>query len=200
MKECMRALCVFIVITILTGLAYPFLITRVAGLLFPRQANGSLVIVDGKTIGSELIGQKFTNPGYFHGRPSAVDNSASNSGGSNAGPSNTKFFEEVGRRIDKVRKDNGLTKVIPIPADLALASSSGLDPHISLEAAKLQVKRVAKVRGLSESEVQKLLQRYIELPLLGFLGQERVNVLRLNLALDELSTRYLRTSSHPPGD
>jgi K+-transporting ATPase ATPase C chain len=186
MKEFMRALLVFIVLSILTGLAYPFLITGVAQLAFSRQAKGSLLTVDGKTIGSELIGQKFTNPRYFHGRPSAVDYDASNSGGSNVGPLNAKSLEEVGGRIEKVRKDNGLTHATPVPADLALTSASGLDPHISLEAAMVQVKRVAKARGLSELEVQELMQRYIEVPLLGFLGQERINVLRLNLTLDGL--------------
>jgi K+-transporting ATPase ATPase C chain len=200
MKELMRGLLFFVVLSILTGLVYPFFITGVAQLVFPRQAKGSLLTVDGKTIGSELIGQKFTNPRYFYGRPSAVDYDASNSGGSNVGPSNAKSLEEVGGRIEKVRKDNGLTHATPVPADLALTSASGLDPHISLEAAMVQVKRVAKARGLSELEVQELMQRYIEVPLLGFLGQERINVLRLNLTLDELSSRYLRPSTHPPGN
>jgi potassium-transporting ATPase KdpC subunit len=199
MKELMRGLLFFVVLSILTGLVYPFLITGVALLVFPRQAKGSLLTVDGKTIGSELIGQKFTNPRYFYGRPSAVDYDASNSGGSNVGPSNAKSLEEVGGRIEKVRKDNGLTRAITVPADLALTSASGLDPHISLEAAMVQVKRVAKARRLSELEVQELMQRYIEVPLLGFLGQERINVLRLNLTLDGLLLDHGQRDISKPG-
>ncbi len=189
MKEFIRALLVFVVLSILTGLAYPFLITRVAQLIFPRQAKGSLLTVNGKISGSALIGQKFTNPGYFHGRPSALEKAydASNSGGSNFGPSNSKFLEEVGQRMEKVRVTNGLGVNAPVPADLVLASGSGLDPHISVDAAMVQAPRVAKARGLRESDIRDLVQKHIEGPLFGFLGQERVNVLRLNLALDDLS-------------
>jgi K+-transporting ATPase ATPase C chain len=188
MKEFIRALLVFVVLSILTGLAYPFLITRVAQLTFPRQAKGSLLTVNGKISGSALIGQKFTNPGYFHGRPSALEKAydASNSGGSNFGPSNSKFLKEVSGRIEKVRKDNGLDPMALVPADLILASGSGLDPHISVEAAMVQVRRVAKVRGLQESEVRDVVQRHVEEPLFGFLGQKRINVFQLNLTLDEL--------------
>jgi K+-transporting ATPase ATPase C chain len=187
MKDFMRALLVFIVLSILTGLAYPFFITKVAELLFPEAAKGSLVTLNGRIIGSSLIGQKFTNPKYFQGRPSAVDYGASNSGASNSGPSNSKFLEEVGQRVEKVRVTNGLGVNTPVPADLVLASGSGLDPHISADAATVQASRVAKARGLRESDIRDLVQKHIEGPLFGFLGQERVNVLRLNLILDDLS-------------
>ncbi len=167
--------------------AYTFFITGVAQLAFPYQANGSLLYVDGKVVGSELIGQSFTSPGYFHGRPSAHNYDAEDSGGSNLGPTSAKLMEQVRQRVEQVRKENGLAADAPVPADLVLASGSGLDPHISPESALLQVGRVAKARGLPESKVKGLVDQYIEPPQLGFLGQERVNVLKLNIALDELT-------------
>ena len=146
--------------TVLLGLAYPFAMTGISQLFFREKANGSLVVSDNRVAGSSLIGQNFTNPKYFHGRPSAMEKpyDASNSGGTNFGPSNAKFLEEVAKRIEKVRKENTLDPAAPVPADLVLASASGLDPHISVETAMLQVPRIAKARGLQESEVQDALQ------------------------------------------
>mgnify|MGYP002396124122 CR=1 FL=1 len=174
------AICVLVLILTL-------LVTLVAQITMPDKANGSLLYVDGKIVGSELIGQSFTSPGYFHGRPSAVDYDSAESGGSNYGPTSAKLMEQVSQRIEQVRRENGLSSDAPVPADLVLASGSGLDPHISVEGAMLQVPRVATARGLPESEVKMLVEQHIETLQLGFLGQERVNVLKLNLALDELT-------------
>lgn len=187
MKECTRALLVFLVMTMLTGLAYPFASTHLCQLLFPGQANGSLVASSGTVVGSALIGQKFTRPGYFHGRPAANDYDASNSGGSNFGPSNAKYLEEVGQRAKQVRNENDLDIEAPVPADLVLASASGLDPHISVDGALTQVARVAGARKLSEVQVRALVEKLTEPPFLGLTGDKRINVLKLNLALDELT-------------
>ena len=177
--------------TVLLGLAYPFAMTGISQFLFRQKANGSLVMSGNRVVGSSLIGQNFSHPKYFHGRPSALEKpyDASNSGGTNFGPSNAKFLEEVGKRVEKARKENILDPGTPVPADLVLASASGLDPHISVEAAMLQVPRIAKTRGLQESEVQDALQKSAEGPLFGFLGNGRINVLRLNMSLDERRSR-----------
>jgi K+-transporting ATPase ATPase C chain len=177
--------------TVLLGIIYPFAMTGISQFFFPKKANGSLVMSDNRVVGSSLVGQNFTDPKYFQGRPSALEKpyDASNSGGSNFGPSNAKFLEEVSKRIEKVRKENVLNPEAPVPADLVLASASGLDPHISVEAAMLQVPRIAKARGLQESEVQDALQRSAGGPLFGFLGDRRINVLRLNMSLDKRSRR-----------
>ena len=159
--------------TVLLGLAYPFAMTGISQLFFREKANGSLVVSDNRVVGSSMIGQNFSHPKYFHGRPSALEKpyDASNSGGTNFGPSNAKFLEKVGQRIEKVRKKNGLDPAVPVPADLVLASASGLDPHISVEAAMLQVPRVAKARGLAESEVEDMLLRnMLKVFSLAFLG------------------------------
>ncbi len=168
-------------------LAYVLFVTGVAQTIMPYQSSGSLLYVDGKVVGSELIGQSFTSPGYFHGRPSAVDYDGAESAGSNLGPTSAKLMEEVSQRVEQVRRENGLPPDAPVPADLVLASGSGLDPDISVEGAMLQVGRVATARGLPEPEVRALVERHIEPPQFGFLGQERVNVLKLNLALDEMT-------------
>jgi K+-transporting ATPase ATPase C chain len=191
MREFSRAILIFVTMTVLLGLAYPFAMTGISQLFFREKANGSLVMSDNRAVGSSMIGQNFSHHKYFHGRPSALEKpyNASNSGGSNFGPSNAKFLEEVGKRIEKVRKENTLDPGALVPADFVLASASGLDPHISVEAAMLQVPRIAKTRGLQESEVQDALQRSAENPLFGFLGSKRINVLRLNMSLDELSRR-----------
>jgi potassium-transporting ATPase KdpC subunit len=191
MREFTRAMLIFVTMTVLLGLAYPFAITGVSQLLFPLKANGSIIVLDSRVVGSSLIGQNFSHPKYFHGRPSALEKAydAGNSGGSNFGPSNAKFLEEVGKRIEKVRKENTLDPATPVPADFVLASASGLDPHISVEAAMLQVPRIAKTRGLQESEVQDALRKTAEGPLFGFLGYGRINVLRLNMSLDERRSR-----------
>jgi K+-transporting ATPase ATPase C chain len=189
MKELMRSVLVLIAMSLLTGAFYPLIVTGLAKVGFPQQAQGNLLRTGGTIIGSVLVGQSFSSPRYFHGRPSAIEKAydAGNSGGSNFGPSNAKFLEEVGRRVDTVRKDNGLERTASVPADLVLASASGLDPHISVEAAMIQVKRVAKARGVLELDVYNLVERFIEMPLFGFLGEKRINVLRLNLALDNIA-------------
>ena len=189
MKQLGRSILLFVVMSVLTGIAYPYIITGLSQIEFRRQATGSLIFSHGKVIGSSLIGQRFTGPGYFHGRPSALERpyDASNSGGSNSGPSNKEFLEEVRARVEKVRRENTLPPESPVPADLVLASGSGLDPHISPESALIQVRRVARARGLPESEVGSLVQSHLEGPQFGFLGEDRVNVLSLNMALDRLN-------------
>ena len=196
MKEFVRSMLVLLVMMFLTGVMYPLIVTGISKAGFPQQAQGSLLRMGGTIIGSALVGQSFSSPRYFHGRPSAIEKAydAGNSGGSNFGPSNAKFLEEIDRRVDMVRKDNGLERTASVPADLVLASASGLDPHIGVEAAMIQVKRVAKARGVPEPDVQVLVERFIEMPLFGFLGEKRINVLRLNLALDELSRRHSQPS------
>jgi K+-transporting ATPase ATPase C chain len=191
MREFTRAMLIFVTMTVLLGLAYPFAMTGISQFLFRQKANGSLVMSGNRVVGSSLIGQNFSYPNYFHGRPSALEKAydASNSGGTNFGPSNAKFLEEIGKRIEKVRKENTLNPGALVPADFVLASASGLDPHISVEAAMLQVPRIAKARGLQESEVQDALRKSAEGPLFGFLGDRRINVLRLNMSLDERRSR-----------
>lgn len=186
-QDLKSAIRLFLVLSIIIGLVYPLLVTELAQKLMPEKAKGSLLTVDGRTAGSELIGQEFLSPGYFHGRPSAVGYAADGSGASNLGPTSARLMDLTGRRIKEIREQNGLSEDAPVPADLALASGSGLDPHISLDSAALQVPRIASARGMSQSEVMDLLRDNIEPPQFGFLGQERVNVLKLNLALDEMA-------------
>ena len=195
MKELGRSLLMFLVMSLLTGIAYPYIITGLSQIEFKKQARGSLIESNGRTIGSSLVGQQFSGPGYFHGRPSALEKAydASNSGGSNSGPSNTKFLAEVRSRVEKVRELNGLPPGSPVPADLVLASGSGLDPHISLEAAQLQAGRVARARLLDQSEVKALIEHHTEGSQFGFLGDNRVNVLLLNIALDNLRNGSRKT-------
>jgi K+-transporting ATPase ATPase C chain len=191
MKGVIQALLVFVTLSLLLGLAYPFAMTGISQLLFPHKANGSLVALDNRVVGSSLIGQNFTDPKYFKSRPSVLEKpyDAGNSGGSNFGPSSAKLLEEVEKRIQAVRVENGLDPAKPVPADLAFASASGLDPHISVEAATVQVPRVAKTRGLRDSSVQALIEQHAEASTLGLFGNARVNVLRLNLSLDKLGRR-----------
>lgn len=177
------ALVILALLTIITGVIYPLVVTGVAQVLFPNQSNGSLLITNGKTVGSELIGQQFDDPKYFWGRPSAANYDASASSGSNYGPTNPKLMEAVQARIDALKAADP-DNTLPIPVDLVTASASGLDPHISLAAALYQVHRVASVRGLSEADVQILVEKYTEGRQFGILGEPRVNVLMLNLALD----------------
>ena len=188
MRHVKKAIQVFVIFSVLCGLVYPLGMTLISQFLFPQKSNGSIIISGNQVLGSELIGQMFKSPKYFHGRPSATDPAynASASGGSNSCPSNAKFIGEVKKRLERVRHENGLPSHVPIPADLVLASASGLDPHISAESAMVQVKRIAKERGLSESEVKEMVSQYIEHRLLGIWGQPRVNVLKLNLAMDKL--------------
>ena len=176
-------------LTALTGAAYPALVTGVAGLAFPAQAGGSLIAVDGKPSGSRLIGQAFTAPRYFWGRPSATapaPNNAAGSSGSNLGPLNPALLDAVKARIEALRAADPGNRA-PVPVDLGTASASGLDPEISPAAAFYQAGRVARVRGIERAAVEDLVRRHTEHPLLGFLGEQRVNVLALNLALDKLA-------------
>ena len=184
-RELKSSVLLFIALSLLTGLIYPLFITGVVQTMQPEKSEGSLIVSNGKVIGSELLGQNFASAGYFHGRPSAVGYSANGSGASNLGPTSARLMEEVSRRIDQVRRENKLLPDQSVPADLVLASGSGLDPHISRQGAIEQVARVAKARGLTHSAVQALVDENVEPAMLGILGQERVNVLRLNLALDE---------------
>ena len=198
LREIRPAIVVLVALTLITGLIYPLVMTGIAGLIFPRQAQGSLIERDGKVVGSELIGQVFTSDKYFHGRPSATTApdpkdatktipapyNAANSGGSNLGPSNKALIDRVQGDIDALKKENPST---PIPADLVTTSASGLDPHISPEAALFQVPRIAKARNLPEDRIRQLVEDNAEGRFLGFLGEPRVNVLLLNLALDRIS-------------
>jgi potassium-transporting ATPase KdpC subunit len=188
-KEVKPAVLLFLAFSLLTGLVYPFVITGIVHTTMPERAEGSLIIMDGKVIGSELIGQSFTNAGYFHGRPSAVNYAANCSGASNYGPTSFKLMDQVRQRIGQVRTENNLSQNSPVPADLVQSSASGLDPHISMQGAILQVPRIARARALHESEVKLLVYQTIEPAMFGILGQERVNVLKLNLALDDLTRR-----------
>ena len=197
-REIRPAIVFVIALTIITGVAYPFAMTGIAKIAFQYRAQGSLVERDGKVVGSTLIGQEFTSEGYFHGRPSATTApdandstktvpapyNAANSGGSNLGPTNKSLIERVQGDIDKLKQENPSAQV---PTDLVTTSGSGLDPHISPEAALFQVPRVAKARNLPESQVQQLVSENTSDRLIGLLGEPRVNVLQLNLALDRVA-------------
>lgn len=184
MKHFLPALRMLTFMTILTGLVYPLLVTGIAKVIFPHQANGSFILKDGKSVGSELIGQNFEKPGYFWSRPSAVSYNPLPSGGSNWGMISTDLKKLVDERAAKLKDANGSAD--PIPQDLLFASGSGLDPHMSPEAAQYQVARVAKARGLAIDRIQDLVKTTTEGPQYGLLGESRVNVLRLNLALDQV--------------
>jgi K+-transporting ATPase ATPase C chain len=183
------AIALLLALTLVTGAAYPALITVIAQVVFPSQANGSMIVVNGQTVGSSLIGQCFDQPQYFWGRPSAAgvtdDNpcgyDANSSAGSNLGPTNQSLIERITAEVDRLRAANGDR---PVPVDLVTTSASGFDPHISPAAAEFQVARVATARGMSEDDVRAAVTRHTEQPLLGILGQPRVNVLLLNLDLD----------------
>jgi K+-transporting ATPase ATPase C chain len=182
------ALVSLIVLTVITGIVYPLVVTGIAQVVFPHQANGSLIVKDGKVVGSALIGQPFDDPKYFWSRPSATSPfpyNAGSSSGSNLSPRNPDLVKAVQARVDALRAaDPGNTA--PVPVDLVTASASGLDPHISPAAALYQVSRVARARKLEAQAVQQLIDRHTEGRFLGLLGEPRVNVLELNLALDGL--------------
>jgi K+-transporting ATPase ATPase C chain len=200
LKEIRPALVLLVALTLITGLAYPLAITGIAGALFPRQAQGSLIERDGKVVGSALIGQPFADDKYFHGRPSATTGpdpadpaktvptpyNAANSMGSNLGPTNKALVERVKEDVGKLKAENPSA---PVPIDLVTTSASGLDPDISPDAALFQVSRVAKARNLSEDRLRQLVGERIEGRLLGIFGEPRVNVLALNMALDRLAPR-----------
>jgi K+-transporting ATPase ATPase C chain len=177
-----------ILFTILTGMIYPLAVTGISQLIFPGKANGSLIKKEGKVLGSELIGQPFSDPKYFWSRLSATGPYAYNAGsstGSNYGPLNPALFDAVKKRVQDLKAADSLNTK-PIPVDLVTASASGLDPHISIAAALYQASRVARTRGLTEEQVRSMIGQYTDGRSLGFLGEPGVNVLRLNLALDEL--------------
>jgi len=183
-KHIVTAILMTVVTTVLLGIIYPFVVTGLAQLIFPRQANGSLITSGGKLIGSHLIGQPFSSPGYFRSRPSAAGTAgydAGNSSGSNFGPTNKMLIDRMNGDIQKAQAENPNA---PVPMDLVTTSGSGLDPHISPQAAAFQVPRVARERGMSEADVTAIIANHTEGRQLGFLGEPRVNVLELNLDLD----------------
>ena len=185
MKLFLQAILLTVVFTVLTGILYPLAITGIAQLAFPHQANGSLIERDGKVVGSELLAQQFTGPKYFWPRPSAGSYATVPSGASNLGPTSGALQSNVVNNAKAFRDGNKLPADAPVPADMVFTSGSGLDPHISPDAARLQIARVAAARGVSEDVVRPVVEKFVEQPQLGFLGEARVNVLRLNLALDQ---------------
>jgi len=189
MKTVLISLKIFLFFTVLTGIVYPLFVTGVAQLAFPSKANGSLIVKDNKTIGSELIGQQFDSTIYFSSRPSAVSYNPLPSGGSNFGLTNIKLKNQITERRHHFIAFNQLDRLAVIPSEMLFASASGLDPHISPKAALLQLERIAKVRNLDNGQKQRLLQcinEQTEKPTFMFLGGERINVLLLNLKLDEI--------------
>jgi K+-transporting ATPase ATPase C chain len=200
LKEIRPAIVVLVALTLITGLAYPLAMTALAGVIFPKQAQGSLIEKDGKVVGSALIGQEFTSDKYFHGRPSATTAldpadstktvpapyNAANSGGSNLGPTSKALIDRVKDNVEKLKTEN---PSMPVPIDLVTTSASGLDPDVSPEGALFQVPRVAKARNLPEETVRRLVDDHIEGRLAGLLGEPQVNVLALNLALDRAAPK-----------
>jgi K+-transporting ATPase ATPase C chain len=186
LKQIGPAIRITLFFTILTGLIYPGVVTGLCQFLFPAKANGSLVMVNGQAVGSSLIGQNFAKPEYFQPRPSAAGNDGYDptaSAGSNLGPTNQKLIDRIKASVDKFRKDNP-DYAGPIPADLVTASASGLDPDLSPDAVVVQAQRIAQARGVAVEKMNELISRHIQERQLGFLGERRVNVLELNLALD----------------
>ena len=185
LRNLVVAVLMTVVTTVLLGLVYPMVVTVLAQAIFPAQANGQLIVRDGRIVGSSLIAQRFSSPTYFHPRPSAAGSGydAANSAGSQLGPTNRTLIETTRENVAAARRDNPGR---PVPIDLVTASASGLDPHISPAAAEFQVPRVARARGISEHDLRRLVLEHTEGRQWGFLGEPRVNVLELNLALDQL--------------
>lgn len=190
-RDLRTALLITLFMSILCGLAYPLTMTGLAAVVFPHEAHGSLIERDGIVVGSELIGQRFTGPGYFHPRPSAAGTGydASASSGSNLGPTSAALVERVEADLARLRAENGIPAGAPVPVDAVTASASGLDPHISPAFAHVQIPRIAAERGISEDEVRAIVEAHTDGSTLLLLGEPRVNVLQLNLALDSLETR-----------
>ncbi len=190
LKSIKISLRLLVLFTAVLGLCYPLAMTGAAQLLFPGQANGSLIQeASGQTLGSALIGQAFSEPQYFHGRPSAAGDDgydAASSAASNLGPTSAKLIDQVAQRAEDLRRENGKNQLDAVPGDLVTASASGLDPHISVAAAAFQSQRIATARNVAEEKVTALIRVHTEKPLLGFLGEEQVNVVELNRALDQL--------------
>lgn len=187
-KNLITSVLMTLVTTILFGVAFPLLVTGLAQIIFPKQANGQLINHNGRVVGSRLIGQSFSSPGYFHSRPSNAGTGydAASSGGSNLGPTNQSLIARVQSDADRLQAENPST---PIPIDLLTSSASGLDPHISPEAAEFQVPRIAKERGVNDDVIREAIHQHTESRQFGALGEPRVNVLELNLALDEIAPK-----------
>ncbi|HOD14226.1 MAG TPA: potassium-transporting ATPase subunit KdpC [Spirochaetota bacterium] len=186
MKQLFTSILMMLAMTVLLGVVYPFTMTGIAQAGFSREAGGSIIGANGRAVGSMLIGQHFVSPEYFHGRPSAHDYDGMYSGGSNDGPTKKGFIEAVSRLAIRVRKENGRTESEKVPADLVLASGSGLDPDISRTAALFQAERIAENRGLEQADIIRLIGQHCRKRYFGFIGDAYVNVLELNMALDAM--------------
>jgi K+-transporting ATPase ATPase C chain len=188
MLELKKAILAIIILTVLLGIIYPLTVWGLAQLIFPAKANGSMIYINNKPIGSELISRRFSGPGYFHPRPSAAGQGydASASGGSNLGPLSKTLLEQVNQRVKDYREENQLASDIRVPVDAVTASGSGLDPHISIENAVLQAARVAKARNIDLGKVKAMIERCTENRQFGILGEKRINVLVLNLEIEKL--------------
>jgi len=184
MKKILLSIRVYLIFTILLGFIYPFVVTVIVQVILPYQANGSIINKNDKVIGSKLIGQNFSNPEYFHSRPSANNYDGVNSGGTNLGPSSKKLIDSTAEKITKIRQENGLGSDTQIPSDMVLSSASGLDPHISLRNALLQVNRISKIRGIAVKDLKKMINNNTDSDFIGIWGCSGVNVLKLNLAVD----------------
>ena len=189
LKEFNSAIRMLMIMTVVLGVIYPLGMTAFAQMIFPAQANGSLIYKEGNLVGAKLIGQNFTDERYFHGRPSVAGDDgydAASSAGSNLGPTSKKLLSGIDERAKVLRQDNDLAEDAIVPSDLVTASGSGLDPHITVAAAQIQLQRVAKARKLSEEQILAIIEKNTENPQIGFLGEKRVNVVGLNLALDDV--------------